>query len=254
MGNGLQLPPTCAILPSNQHILIGRMAMDKPTVVDYRRLRPGNLNTPEFSHVKLLLYWPLFGLVFFLLEDIWIRDSYRAVYCPLDDCIPFCELFVIPYFAWFLFLIGAHVYTLLYNVPAFRRLMGYIMVTYTVSTLIFILFPSCQTFRPQVFPRDNFLTEIVEWLYDFDTNTNVCPSLHVVGSVAAMLAFWDCERFSAKGRRFGLGLVAFVISVSTVFLRQHSVIDLLVAVPVCILGYVLVYRKEIRTNNVAPQV
>lgn len=218
--------------------------MNKPAMVDYRSLRPGNINSPEFSHIKLLLYWPLFGLVFFLLEDIWIRDSYTAVYCPLDDCIPFCELFVIPYFAWFLFLIGAHVYTFLFNVDAFRRLMWFIMVTYTVSTVIFALFPTCQTFRPQVLPRDNLLTEIVAWLYDFDTNTNVCPSLHVVGSAAAMLAFWDCERFSTKGWRFLVGLAAFVISVSTVFLRQHSVLDLAVATPVCLMGYFLVYARE----------
>lgn len=227
--------------------------MDKPTVVDYRRLRPGNLNTPEFSHLKLLLYWPLFGVVFFLLEDVLLRDSYTAMYCPLDDYIPFCELFVIPYFAWFLFLIGAHVYTLLYDVGAFRRLMGYIMVTYTISTLIFILFPSCQTFRPQVLPRDNFFTGIVAWLYDFDTSTNVCPSLHVVGSVAAMLAFWDCQRFSKGKWRVGFGLTAFVISISTVFLRQHSVLDLIVAVPVCLVGHYWIYGKKIWTKKVVSQ-
>lgn len=218
--------------------------MNKGSVVDYRRLRPGNLNTSEFSHVKLLLYWPLFGFVFFLLEDVLIRDAYTAMYCPLDDEIPFCELFVIPYFAWFLFLIGAHVYTLLYNVAAFRRLMGFIMVTYTLSTVIFILFPTCQTFRPQVFPRDNFLTAVVAWLYDFDTSTNVCPSLHVVGSIAAMLAFWDCESFSEGGRKGGIGIGALLISISTVFLRQHSVLDLLAALPVCLVGYGAVYKPK----------
>lgn len=227
--------------------------MDKPTMVDYRRLRPGNLNSPEFSHLKLLLYWPLFGLVFFLLEDVFLRDSYTAMYCSLDDHIPFCELFVIPYFAWFLFLIGAHVYTLLYDVRAFRRLMGYIMVTYTISTLIFMLFPTCQTFRPQVLPRDNFLTGIVEWLYDFDTNTNVCPSLHVVGSLAAMLAFWDCRRFSGKGWRIGFGVAAFLIYISTVFLRQHSVLDLIVAIPVCLLGYYCIYGKKTWAKKVVSQ-
>ena len=29
--------------------------------VDYRKFRLKYLNTPEFSHVKLLLFWPIFG-------------------------------------------------------------------------------------------------------------------------------------------------------------------------------------------------
>ena len=72
--------------------------MDNHPMVDYRRLRFHNLNSPEFSHLRLLLYWPLFGVVFSLIEDVLLRDSYAAMYCPLDDYIPFCELFVIPYF------------------------------------------------------------------------------------------------------------------------------------------------------------
>ena len=34
--------------------------------VNYREFRIHKLNTPEFSHVRLLLYWPIFGLLFFL--------------------------------------------------------------------------------------------------------------------------------------------------------------------------------------------
>lgn len=31
---------------------------------DYRQFRLRKLNTPEFSHIKLLLFWPVFGLAF----------------------------------------------------------------------------------------------------------------------------------------------------------------------------------------------
>lgn len=36
--------------------------------VDYRQFRFKKMNTPEFSHVKLLLFWPFFGLMFMFLE------------------------------------------------------------------------------------------------------------------------------------------------------------------------------------------
>ena len=118
------------------------------------------------------------------------------------------------------------------------------MFTYTLSTVIFVLFPNCQVFRPAVMPRDNFLTDIVVWLYSFDTNTNVCPSLHVVGSVAVMLGAWDSRHFSTRGWKLAFAAVAFLISISTIFLRQHSVLDLIAAIPVCILGYYVVYGKH----------
>ena len=37
--------------------------MKKP-VVDYRKFRLSKLNDPEFSHLKLLLFWPFYGLCF----------------------------------------------------------------------------------------------------------------------------------------------------------------------------------------------
>ena len=37
-------------------------------MTDYRRFRLSKLNDPEFSHLKLLLYWPIYGLVFLPLE------------------------------------------------------------------------------------------------------------------------------------------------------------------------------------------
>ena len=44
--------------------------MIKPSV-DYRRFRFSRLNTPEFSHVWLLLYWPIFGLGFSYVERFY---------------------------------------------------------------------------------------------------------------------------------------------------------------------------------------
>lgn len=38
--------------------------------VNYREFRIHKLNTPEFSHVRLLLYWPIFGLLFLFLERL----------------------------------------------------------------------------------------------------------------------------------------------------------------------------------------
>lgn len=218
--------------------------MKQDNIVDYRKFRFHKINTPEFEHLKYLSYWLLFGAFFFVVERVWIRKDYYPIYCPLDDAIPFCEYFLVPYLFWFVFLVGIHIYTLLYDTESFKRLMKFIIISYSMAMLIYILFPNCQELRPVVFERDNIFTRFIEGFYQFDTNTNVCPSIHVIGSVAVMLCAWHSKHFSTVGWRITFGMVALLISVSTVFLKQHSVLDILAAIPICVIAYMMSYQKR----------
>ena len=65
-------------------------------MTDYRKFRLSKRNDPEFSHLKLLLFWPIYGLVFFALERLHHLD-YHTIYTPLDDLVPFCEFFLFAY-------------------------------------------------------------------------------------------------------------------------------------------------------------
>ena len=140
--------------------------MIKPSV-DYRQFRFSRLNTPEFSHVWLLLYWPIFGLGFSYVERFYPVAHYINMHCALDDLIPFNEWFLIPYMFWFVYLIGAVAYTFFFDVPGFRRMMRFVMITYSVTLIIYFLFPTCQMLRPEVFPRDNALTRFIAGFYAF---------------------------------------------------------------------------------------
>ncbi len=225
------------------------MSSEGQGVVNYKNFRFSKLNTPEFSHLKYLFYWPVYGLAFLTLERLWVRGRYHAVYCPLDDRIPFCEYFLIPYLFWFVFLVGIHVYTLLFDTKAFVQLMRFIIFSYTLTVAVYILFPTCQELRPASFERDNLFTRFMAWFYTFDTNTNVCPSLHVIGSVAVVYGAWNSRHFHTPGWRAAFAGTAVLISVSTVFLKQHSVLDIIAAIPVCalaILGANLLEKRDRR--------
>lgn len=215
-----------------------------PPVVDYRTFRFSKLNTPVFSHLKLLLFWPFFLLVFQYAERGYHVPHYYPVHSPLDDCIPFMEWFVIPYMFWFLYLVGIHVYTLLYDVDSFRRLIRFIIITYSAAALTYFIFPTCQNLRPTEFERDNILTRFMAEFYKFDTNTNVCPSIHVIGSVAVWAAGWNAPKLQKKRWKIGFSVTTILICLSTVFLKQHSVIDVLAALPVCVIAYWICYRKK----------
>ena len=70
--------------------------MKKP-VVDYREFRLSKLNTPQFSHLKLLLGWVGYFILYFLTENLIPAENCHPVWCKLDDIIPFNEFFVLFY-------------------------------------------------------------------------------------------------------------------------------------------------------------
>ena len=210
---------------------------------DYRKLRLQNITSPQFSHLLLLLFWPLWGLLFSWLEG---RDEidYAVVECGLDEIIPFCEFFVIPYLFWFVFLFGMLVYGLFFDVESFRKMMTFIILTYLATAVIYIFWPTQQLLRPTAFARDNIFTRFMARFYAFDTNTNVCPSLHVIGSMAGMFAGWHSKAFGTKGWRIAFAVTAVLICLSTVFLKQHSAVDTPPALVISFAAYYLIYKKN----------
>ncbi|MBD5147766.1 MAG: hypothetical protein HDT19_03125, partial [Oscillibacter sp.] len=89
---------------------------------------------------------------------------------------------------------------------------------------LWLLFPNGQDLRPLAMPRDNPLTALAALLYQIDTNTNVFPSVHVVGSIGAALAVRG-SRSIPRPACLGVELLAVLICLSTVFIKQHSVLD-----------------------------
>jgi len=197
-----------------------------------------NLCPAEKRHLLYLLFWPIFGIRYLLLENCQRAGGYYPVSCFLDEWIPFLEGFLIPYFLWHGCIIGMHIWLCCTDVPAFIGYSRYLIVSMSISTAIFLIWPTCQNLRPAVFPRENLLTEGVRLLYRLDTNTNVCPSEHVIGSVGFLLAALHCDRLRMPAKSIPIGAMAVLTASATVFLKQHSLVDVAAAIPVCVLGYV----------------
>ena len=133
-----------------------------------------------YPHWYLLIYWLIYLVLFIFVEQFYPVSYYHVIHSPLDDLIPFCEYFMIPYVAWYAFLVGIQVYTFFWRPQAFRRFIYFAALTYTTAIIIYMIYPNCQQGRPLEFVRDNFLTDIAKLLYTVDTSTNVCPSIHVI--------------------------------------------------------------------------
>lgn len=216
--------------------------MKKP-VVDYRELRLSNINEPRFSHLRLLLGWVIYFAMYFLTENLIPLEECHVVHCWLDDVIPFCEAFVIPYVFWYLLIVLSLGYFALYKIDAFKSLSKFIIITQAVAMVVYIVFPNRQDLRPEVLPRENFLSWIVSLLYRFDTNSNVCPSLHVAYSIG-IASVWLKETDEKAWLRGAVTVVCALVCLSTMFIKQHSALDFFVALPVCLLAEWIAYGRK----------
>ena len=208
--------------------------MRKP-VVEYKDFRLSRIREPQYRHLLYLIGWPIYFMLYFLTENLIPLEACTPIWCPLDDVIPFCEWFVIPYVGWYLLIVVSLGWFALYNVKNFRRLQTFIIVTQVVAMIIYILWPSRQDLRPEVFPRDNFLTDIMGLIYAFDTSTGVCPSLHAAYSIG-IASVWLKEPEASRGVKLFVAVFCFVICISIAFVKQHSIADFLAAIPVCLLA------------------
>lgn len=190
----------------------------------YKDFNFKNITSPKYRHLFWLLFWPVYIALFIATEKLLV--PVYDVYCPLDKIIPFCEFFVIPYVLWYALLAFTSLYTLFFDIPAFKKFYKFLCVTSAVTFAIYILFPNMQNLRPTEFACDNFLVDIMKNLYALDTNTNVCPSIHVVFSIGILFTLWNTKHFKTPAWRTVILIFTVLICVSTVFLKQHSVIDI----------------------------
>ena len=206
-------------------------------------MRLSHLLRSRAEDLKYLLWLPPYLLIFILLEQRPMTQ-YWATQIPLDDLIPFCEWFAIPYCLWYPLLIGLGLYLFFRDSRAFRRYMLFLAVTFLASELIWLLVPNGQDLRPLILPRDNLLTRLIAVLYGIDTHTNVFPSVHVVGSVGAALAAWDSPLLRRKRWLCAaVTLLSAAICLSVVFVKQHGVLDLLGGLALSLATACFIYRK-----------
>ena len=208
--------------------------------VDYSGFSLRRLNEPRFAHAKLLAGWLAYFALYFLTENLIPAERCHVIHCALDDLIPFNEYFVIFYVGWYFLVAGTLAYYFLYDIPRFRQVQIYIMITQAVAMACYILYPSMQDLRPVSFARSNLFTWVVRFIYSFDTPTGVFPSLHVAYSMGILSVGLKNENFSALHKTL-LALFVLMVCLAVCFVKQHSALDVLAALPVCLVAELAVF-------------
>lgn len=186
------------------------------------------------------LYLPIYFIAFFYLEK---RDvPVHIIGIPLDYQIPYLEVFIIPYLLWFLFMGIAFIGLFWFEKKEYAKMATFLITGMTIFLIISFVYPNGLNLRPEGFDHENIFTKLINNLYSGDTSTNVFPSLHVFNSLGAAIAFW---RVGKKNKKMWMGYSAWVLAVliilSTMFIKQHSVIDVIGGIVMGIILYIVVY-------------
>ncbi len=197
--------------------------------------------------VPIIIYAPIYLYWFIYLEKHKFAH-YAVIHTVIDDYIPFLEVFIIPYYMWFLYVSLTLLFLMFsFDVEDYYKNFFFLATGMTVFLVISTLFPNMHQLRPAVMPRDNIFTHLVQVIYSSDTPTNLWPSIHVYNSIGTMIAVHHSRRFNKKGVII-MDVIGTLIILSTLFVKQHSFYDVTTAFIMAIIFYLLYYHTALLEN------
>jgi membrane-associated phospholipid phosphatase len=172
-----------------------------------------------------LLMIPLVGLIYIHLNQD--GGTAYSLMTDLDRQIPFIKGFVVPYLFWYVFLAVGFLY-LVYQDRSnyFQTLVEFViglLLCYSVYAIYQTTVP-----RPDIEGSD-WLLRTVQWVYRSDEPFNCFPSTHVLTAYLMMRAYLRSKRI-AMSHTILVTSMAVLIIVSTLFVKQHVLMDIVGAV------------------------
>ena len=198
----------------------------------------------KYNHLLILLYFIVYMAWFSYVEKT-VTTHFNVVHVALDDYIPFCEYFVIPYLLWFPFVAWGVLYMALHNKSDYYKLCAFLFTGMTIFLIMSTVYPNGHYLRPTYFSHHNICTMLCEYLYATDTPTNLFPSIHVYNSLGIFLAVINNKHLS-KNKTVCLVTLLLTVSIilSTMFIKQHSVFDVCCAFILAAVMNLIVYRHS----------
>ncbi len=202
----------------------------------------------KYKHIIPAIAYLIIYLTWFVWVEQKTAKNYTVIHVALDDHIPFCEWFIIPYLLWFAYVLTVVLLFFFKDKDDYFRTCIFLFTGMTIFLIISTLFPNGQHLRPKVMPRNNILTTLVSYLYSTDTPTNIWPSIHVYNSLGAHFAIMKSRQLAdKKWIRLGSLILCISIILSTMFLKQHSVFDVVTAFIMAAIMYGITYKYDILT-------
>lgn len=198
----------------------------------------------DYPHAWTILYFVGY-LTWFLWLERGMSRPYHVIHFLLDDYIPFCEYFIIPYLLWFIYVGIVFFWLFFKDKENFYKYAAFLYTGMTLFLIVSTFYPNGHLLRPLQFGRDNLFIRMVCFIYWADTSTNILPSIHVFNSIAAHMAVIHTP--ALKDRKWTVKcscILCISIILSTVFLKQHSCVDVILGIAFGSCMNRLVYQSD----------
>jgi membrane-associated phospholipid phosphatase len=157
----------------------------------------------------------------------------NSLVTDIDKAVPFLKIFVFPYLTWYPFIFGCLIYFFIKDRRTYSRTLISLIIGILVSYTIYFVFQTTVP-RPELSGTD-LATRLVGFVYSMDMPYNCFPSLHVYESYIMIKAI----RVSSIRNKMNTAIIYIIsalIILSTQFIKQHVILDLISSV---ILGDIL---------------
>ncbi|SFB62134.1 PAP2 superfamily [Cohnella sp. OV330] len=179
----------------------------------------------RFAPLLAMLVFPVLGMIYAAVNRGGGRVWHLAT--PLDQAVPFVKWFALPYSVWIVYIYVCVLFFFVKDVRTFYRAIA----TYTICALVcYFVYSVFQTTvpRPELVGHDP-LTRLVAFIYHRDQPFNCFPSIHCFSSY---MVFRILASSSFKTRRSLtlVGIGSGLIILSTQFIKQHVLLDVVAAI------------------------
>ena len=202
------------------------------------------LKDQSVSQIIPFLLYLVFYMIWFSILERLPRTRFFDLSSELDTYIPFIVEFIIPYLSWFLFQAVWVVFVFFVDRKTYEQLTTMLMIGMTVFLVVSTFLPTKISLRPYYIESRGICAFLVRRLWAVDTPTNVWPSIHVFNTTALMMTLFTSQHPLLRKNAVRIPVVFWcgMIVLSTMFLKQHSVGDVLAALALNGIAYVLVYN------------
>jgi membrane-associated phospholipid phosphatase len=205
----------------------------------------------SFKHLSLSLLVPVFH-IFYLIQNCF-KDNRLILSTKIDNFFPFTSFFIIPYELWFLFVTGGLILFAIIDHKYYYQLLSSILTGAAISYLLFYFYPT-EIIRP-VIHGNTLFDSMVKGYYIYDRPYNCFPSIHVLYTV--IITLFVCKFFKNNYLRVAMFISCIIISISTLYVKQHYFIDVIAG---ALIGFILylffsnscVWDKLCALKNITP--
>jgi membrane-associated phospholipid phosphatase len=184
----------------------------------------------------MLLLMALVPFYLFIANSIEDR-TLHAPALALDHVLPLQPAWAMVYGALYAFLIVLPIVLVRQDDHIRRTFLAYLMV-WIAAYICFWVYPTIAP-RPTKVTGTGFLFWGLQFLYDADPPYNCFPSLHVAHSFVSALT---CYRVN-KSVGIGAIICASLVGLSTLFTRQHYVLDVIAGALLAGVAYLVFLRS-----------